>query len=165
MKYLMLLFVLAGIFITGCRKENSPTEEIVIPPLTTWIYRDSSYLILSGIAKHHRSDQGIPEHGFEVLLTDQNITCSNSQINSGATIKITFSDFSTKKYTAGEYEISFQIGGEYFNASIESNRQAGLTLVDTSTTNKIQGWIALKRQNIPAVDVYGTFDVPFCPTN
>lgn len=169
MKTFLLFIVAAVLLIPGCQKKDNPTtlhsEDYPKEMLTSWRYRDSNYLFLSGIAKHRRSDQDIPENGLAVLLTDQNITCSNPHINSGATIEIKYSDFAAKKYTTGEYEISFRIGGEYFNASFESNGQAGLILVDTTITKKIQGWIALKRQNIPVIDVYGTFEVPFCSTN
>ncbi len=134
-------------------------------PISSWTYRDSTHLVVSGIAERRRSDQGDLENGIVLFLTDQEVSCANSPFtpsNLGATITIRYPDIILRSYTSGEIENTFSVYGEYFNPYYESLGPAGLTLVDTTDANQVQGWIAIRRRSVPTINVYGTFVVPFC---
>lgn len=144
------------------------SEYIPKEPISSWTYRDSTRLIVSGIAERRRSDQGNFEDGITVYLTDLEISCGNSPFSppySAATITIKFPDIAQRPYTSDEIGKTFKVYGEYFNPIFESLGPTGLTFVDTTNTRRVQGWIAIERRSIPYINAYGTFDVPFCPEN
>ena len=136
-------------------------------PISSWTYRDSTYLVVSGIAERRRSAQGDLENGMVLFLTDREISCADTPFtppSSGATIIIKLPDIAPRLYTSDEIAHSFSVYASRadFAEGYRSLGQAALTFVDTTNANQIRGWIAIKRQDTPAINAYGTFVVPFC---
>jgi len=160
---------------TGELKDNTDNWFIIddsqAEPISSWIYRDSTYTVVSGLAEQRRSFEGDPVDGITVWLTDEDITCLDTPINplhSGTWINVRFPEITTRSY--GELEVmGFMRGWRgIVQSNIDGNLgRAGLVFVDTLVEKRIQGWIIFEEiggfeEGEITGRVYGTFDVPFC---
>ncbi|MCH8304733.1 MAG: hypothetical protein IIB94_06325 [Candidatus Marinimicrobia bacterium] len=136
--------------------------------IASWIYRDSTYNIVSGIAARERSFFFLEtDIGIAVYLTNKEISCLDYPIHSSFLrphFAVWYPEGTTRAYDGSEIRNEFY--GPNGNTSGNGGR-AGLSFVDTLDQKQVSGWLAFEdiggfEEGEITKRAYGSFDVPFC---
>lgn len=169
------VLTLMAFIITTCGSDDNPTDadSEQMESLGTWIYRDSTYTMVSGVVDRRRSFIGEKLNGITVWISDQKISCLDSPgLNShltglnGGWFSVSFPGISIKDYSKLEIQGTMAFSGE--NGSLMSGNlgEAGLTLADTTEEKRVKGWMDFEQIGLfeegEVSRASFSFDLPFC---
>ncbi len=174
MKLGLIPIMLTVVLVSSCdNKTSTDPDNTELDPLSSWVYRDSTYTFVSGLAERRHSFDGDPVAGITIWLSDQDITCSDSPIGwsiggNGASVSVSFPEINTRSYGSLEIAGSMSARSGSSSSAFSGNLgEAGLTLVDTVDQKQVRGWIKFEENDFfedgEVIRAYGTFDVPYCP--
>lgn len=164
---------LIALIIAAC--DDSPTDanSDQMESLGSWIYRDSTYRMVSGVVDRRRSFIGEKLNGITVWISDQRISCLDSPgLNShitgldGGWLSVSFPGISVRDYSKSEILGTMAFSGE--NGTLMSGNlgEAGLTLADTTEEKKVKGWMDFEQIGLfeegEVSRASFSFDLPFC---
>ena len=170
--------VLLALSIWACSDDDNdevvgPTKTIPTSPISNWVYRDSTYAYVSGIAnKFDIDDQDQSISGISVLIFSESVGCSSSPVDldtlHAAWVAVQFPATEVRNY--GQIEIQCNFGRrETYGSTVTGGLlgTAGFTLVDLAGQKRVRGWFNLDDKYLPLpvgvrMKAYGTFDVPYC---
>ena len=169
------VLTLMALIITTCGGDDNPTDadSEQMETLGSWIYRDSTYTMVSGVVDRRRSFIGEKLNGITVWISDQKISCLdspglNSHLNGldGGWLSVSYPGISVRDYSQSEIQGTMNFSGEGGSFISGNLGEAGLTLADTTVEKRVKGWLDFEKigffEEGEVMQASGSFDLPFC---